>query len=102
MTTKTLAERFRERFAGYWRGEAIPDEILSFFLTEQREVLERLKGEDKVLPKRFDCPDCIELMKELDRDDVCCAICNGERGYNCAVADHNAKIEEEIKLLGNK
>ena len=60
------------------------------------EILEKMPKEKK-LPRRFDCPDCVSLCKELDRDDVICAICNGERGYNYAISLCTKAVEEVIK-----
>lgn len=57
-----------------------------------------LKRMEKKLPKRFDCPDCLDLMKKMDEDDVTCATCNGERGYNQAIADMIAHFKEKMSL----
>ena len=51
----------------------------------------------KELPRRLECVDCVHLMKDLDRDDMRCATCNGERGYNQALADVRTEIEKLLK-----
>lgn len=52
---------------------------------------------ERELPRRLECVDCVHLMKDLDRDDMRCATCNGERGYNQALADVRTEVEKLLK-----
>lgn len=40
-----IGERFDEKFVGYWRGEAIPDELKFHITTELHSILDAL-GEE--------------------------------------------------------
>ena len=110
MTYGTLFKEFDKRFKNIgWMGAGgsglggrglLEDEIKSFIKETclPKEEVKRIEKVTKKLPSRFDCPDCVSLCKEMDRDDVTCAICNGERGYNQALADLLPSIRTDFIL----
>ena len=78
-----------------WQIHSEHESFLTTALTEcAKATAEAIRGEEKELPRRFDCVDCCALMEELDRDDLICAICNGERGFNVALAEIKVKERE--------
>lgn len=85
-------EEFRENFNDIRKSEF--QRLKTFLSTRIKQLLERVVPEEKKLPRRFDCADCVSLINELDRDDAVCAMCNGERGFNSCRDEVKNKIKE--------
>ncbi len=51
-----LREEFKKRFDGYWRGEAIPDEICFWWLSKMSSSQEALIGKIESMKYVFERP----------------------------------------------
>lgn len=86
-------KEFDRKFEGYWRGQAIPDEIKFFqkstTLAYIDSMIQKLEGKKK---------ECLEIDNCIENDLPSCGNCK----YNQCLDEQIAELKDERRLIENE